>query len=523
MTGVGKWRYTPATLTRWVSSINQFHTAAGLDAPGRAEVVRRALSGIRRIRSTPPVRRSPLLLDDIRTLLQPMIESAAGSWPAGVGARRDAALLLMGFAGAHRRSELVALTLADVTLHKADGLHVRIRSVQDRPGSPRPGQGPALRPGPGDLPALRLRPVATSAARLGHRRPTAPSGAQVLTVLRRQSRGHHRRMATSPEVQHCCRTARLPEPVDPGRALFPTIHRGRRHRHRGDDRAGGRRDDPTPRRPRPGSPRRRSPSSAGTFTPVGVRHRGLPGRRRRARDHAADRAPLTRDARGLRPGTRPADGQRRHPPSVSDMTTAATTARRNAGAGDRAGRTRGTGPLFTDWCAVNDARSAARGAGHGHRVPDRLPVRTGHPTPPGRRDRPPPRRRRTGQPGGVDRGPHPARPTHRRHLRGFTGHDRRGRGSAPRVAVAGLDAGDVRPAGPLPAGAVPTGRGAVQTPGHDDRRRHRLHRRRRHHHLPGRSVVTSPGQTTPCCAGRARSPAGYGSSTWRSPRSAPVP
>ena len=62
-TGVGKWRYTPATLTRWVSSINQFHTAAGLDAPGRSEVVRRALSGVRRIRATPPVRRSPLLLE----------------------------------------------------------------------------------------------------------------------------------------------------------------------------------------------------------------------------------------------------------------------------------------------------------------------------------------------------------------------------------------------------------------------------------------------------------------------------
>ena len=69
MTGVGKWRYTPATLTRWVSSINQFHTAAGYDAPGRSEVVRRALSGIRRIRATPPVRRAPLLLGDIRALM----------------------------------------------------------------------------------------------------------------------------------------------------------------------------------------------------------------------------------------------------------------------------------------------------------------------------------------------------------------------------------------------------------------------------------------------------------------------
>jgi hypothetical protein len=55
---VGKWRYTPSTLTRWVSSINQFHADAGSDAPGRAEVVRRALSGVRRIRATPPNRRA---------------------------------------------------------------------------------------------------------------------------------------------------------------------------------------------------------------------------------------------------------------------------------------------------------------------------------------------------------------------------------------------------------------------------------------------------------------------------------
>jgi hypothetical protein len=47
-------------------------------------VVSRALSGVRRIRAMPPVRRSPLLLDDIRTLLAPL-EFAAGSWPAGHG------------------------------------------------------------------------------------------------------------------------------------------------------------------------------------------------------------------------------------------------------------------------------------------------------------------------------------------------------------------------------------------------------------------------------------------------------
>ena len=84
------------------------------------------LSGIRRIRATPQNRRAPVLLDDIRLLLT-ALTAEAGGWPSGVAARRDAALLLMGFAGAHRRSELVALTLADVTLHATDGLHVRLR------------------------------------------------------------------------------------------------------------------------------------------------------------------------------------------------------------------------------------------------------------------------------------------------------------------------------------------------------------------------------------------------------------
>ena len=45
----GKPGYAPATLTRWASSINQVHTAAGYDAPGRTAVVRRTLAGIRAI------------------------------------------------------------------------------------------------------------------------------------------------------------------------------------------------------------------------------------------------------------------------------------------------------------------------------------------------------------------------------------------------------------------------------------------------------------------------------------------
>jgi len=218
-TGVGRWRYAPATLARWVSSINQFHTAAGLDAPGRVEVVRRALSGVRRIRATPPVRRSPLLLEDIRSLLVPM-ELGAGSWPAGVAARRDMAILLMGFAGAHRRSELVALTMADVKLHKTDGLHVRLRSSktdQEARGQVKAlpfGRDPVTCP---PCAYVRWREVlhAWDTADPTGRRPA------VLTVLRRQADSNGGGGEQSP---HCCRTVRLPEPADPARPLFRSVH-----------------------------------------------------------------------------------------------------------------------------------------------------------------------------------------------------------------------------------------------------------------------------------------------------------
>ena len=123
----GRPAFGAASLTRWSSSINQVHTAAGFPAPGRSEVVRRALSGVRRTRKTPPKRRTPLLLADVRLLLEAMRPSM-GVWPTAMAAHRDAALLLMGFAGAHRRSELVNLRISDVTVHPADGLHVRVRS-----------------------------------------------------------------------------------------------------------------------------------------------------------------------------------------------------------------------------------------------------------------------------------------------------------------------------------------------------------------------------------------------------------
>ena len=181
-----------------------------------------ALTGVRRIRATPPVRRAPLLLDDVRMLLL-HLSARATEWPAGVAARRHAARLL-GFAGAHRRGELVALTLADLTLHQTDGLHVRLRSSKTDQGAH--GAVKAL-PYGRDPATLRRRPVARGAARLRHRhrgrRP--PRGAAGAGPA-----GRRGRWRASAAGRGRCGAALLPhrpapERADPTRALFPTVHR----------------------------------------------------------------------------------------------------------------------------------------------------------------------------------------------------------------------------------------------------------------------------------------------------------
>ncbi|MFC4604472.1 integrase [Rhodococcus kronopolitis] len=124
----GRSAYAPATMTRWVASINKIHSLAGHPKPGQSSAVREILRGIARTRATPPVRREPLLTDDVRTMIESMrVLSATGSWADRAAERRDAALLLIGLTGAMRRSELASLAVADVAPHRADGLYVTIR------------------------------------------------------------------------------------------------------------------------------------------------------------------------------------------------------------------------------------------------------------------------------------------------------------------------------------------------------------------------------------------------------------
>jgi len=152
----GKHAYAQSTIVRRAPSINAQHIAAGMAPPGSDGRIARALKAIKRSRTQPPRRVAPLLTGDIRLLLE---RTAVRTWLDGVGAVRDAALLLAGFAGAFRRSELAALTISDVIPDPSDGLYLRVRrSKTDQEGQ---GQIKGLPYGvqPAHPPALRRLPV----------------------------------------------------------------------------------------------------------------------------------------------------------------------------------------------------------------------------------------------------------------------------------------------------------------------------------------------------------------------------
>jgi integrase len=118
-----------STIQRRVSAISQAHQAAGHESPTRALPVRTLLAGIRRSKGTAPATKAPVLTADVRAML--------GTLKDGLLGARDRALLLLGFAGGFRRSELVGLDVSDVDF-TADGLVVALRrSKTDQEGEGR--------------------------------------------------------------------------------------------------------------------------------------------------------------------------------------------------------------------------------------------------------------------------------------------------------------------------------------------------------------------------------------------------
>lgn len=121
-------RLAPATLQHRLVAIHRAHVDRGLNSPVLSNEVKRTMQGIRRSYGTAQRRVKALVKDDLLELL------ALVDKQKPMKAARDRALLLVGFAGAFRRAELVGIRVEDLTPF-SHGLEVLLRrSKTDQEG-----------------------------------------------------------------------------------------------------------------------------------------------------------------------------------------------------------------------------------------------------------------------------------------------------------------------------------------------------------------------------------------------------
>jgi integrase len=121
-------RLSVASLARRVASISRAHTSQGLKSPTRSDLVAGILKGIRRKYGVAQHQVTPVLREDLIAMVSDL------SGPKGI---RDRALLLVGFAGAFRRSELVSLDVKDLEFVDRGLLVSLRRSKTDQEGEGR--------------------------------------------------------------------------------------------------------------------------------------------------------------------------------------------------------------------------------------------------------------------------------------------------------------------------------------------------------------------------------------------------
>ena len=119
----GSPRFAVTTIRTHLAGLADAHVRAGLLDPTTHHGVTDLVRGLARLRQERPIGRRPLLLTDVTRICAAMDHSV---YPAGISAARDHLALLLGFAGALRRSEVAALRMDAVRLHPEDGVHLRL-------------------------------------------------------------------------------------------------------------------------------------------------------------------------------------------------------------------------------------------------------------------------------------------------------------------------------------------------------------------------------------------------------------
>lgn len=181
----------PSTLNRRMAAISVRHQEHGLDSPTHHPEVRAVLTGIRRTKGTAAREVYPASIGEVRRMVAHL--------PATTIGIRDKALLLVGFAGALRRSELVALNVGDLKT-RDEGIRVRLR--RSKTDQERKGREGAVPDGTGSqtcpVSALRLwlnhAEITRGAGfrsvdRHGKRLDCPPSDRAVANIVKRAAEG----------------------------------------------------------------------------------------------------------------------------------------------------------------------------------------------------------------------------------------------------------------------------------------------------------------------------------------------
>ncbi len=176
-----------ATLARRLVAIRRAHALRGLPDPVRSELVRLTFRGIRRAHGRPQRRAAALATEEMAAIVASLGDSVRDA--------RDRALLLIGFAGAFRRSELICIDCKSIE-RRAAGIVITIpKSKTDQEGQ---GRQVAIPHGRNDICPVRALdqwlelsgitqgPVFRPLARRGHVLPGQLSGDSIASIVKQR-------------------------------------------------------------------------------------------------------------------------------------------------------------------------------------------------------------------------------------------------------------------------------------------------------------------------------------------------
>ena len=170
-----------------LAAIGYHHAQAQADNPTKTLGVVETMKGIRRALGVAPKPKKALALADLRRMVAALPDDLRG--------KRDRALMLIGWAGAFRRSELAALTVADVDINDRGAALTVKHSKTDQEGAGLTKNVPALDTSPDLCPVRALQAWLAAAAitsgpiwraidRWGNTRPGALTDHEVARIIK---------------------------------------------------------------------------------------------------------------------------------------------------------------------------------------------------------------------------------------------------------------------------------------------------------------------------------------------------